>query len=54
MQKIENMCKYIILMMWGVIIFYLTFLSMRGTSAEAMRNTAAPGEDPLYLSHVYY
>ena len=48
MKRLENICKYIIISIWGVIIFYLALLSMQGTSYDEILENSATGW------HVYY
>ena len=53
-KRLEKICKYVVLVLWGGIILYLTVLSFLGTSAEALRNTAAEGETSQYTPYIYY
>ena len=54
MKRLEKIGKYVVLILWGGIILYLTVLSFLGTSAEAKRNIAAEGEIPQYSPQIYY
>lgn len=53
-KSLENIAKYVVLILWGGIILYLTILSFLGTSAEAKRNIAAEGEISQYSPYIYY
>lgn len=55
MSKIlENICKYTVGVLWGVITIYLTILSIFGTSVHGLRNIAAPNDEPVLSAYVFY